>query len=327
MSANGPSLWDVAGLIHNAVQQAAPTVETVVKEAAQVAQEVTPELTEIAASSNGLGATESASIVHSIAPAVSNMSTALVRYLPFTPVSTPLEMCGLDEAPASSLFGYALGGLSVVSGLVGLYGISRLRADTKKLVSESVHEIAKDSQDALAVIKACRDHSTALALLNNEANMRKLIAEGAIANIAKMTPTAMLVGIQCALEPVVLRAQEELKEISGPSSSNVAGTQSAAASSTPAPEVKLADTILTSDAGKTVLAKIRQHANAVAVLEQMNLTSLRSLEKNAPKWASNSQFMNLNAQQLVTFLVGAAAKCQQVIAVEAPKPATTTLKI
>ncbi len=148
-----------------------------------------------------------------------------------------------------------------------------------------------------------------------------------LAGIAKMKPMAQLAALQVALTPRVVEQQDDLKEISSDASNAVVGTQAVASSSTPAPAVKLADTILTSDAGKTVLAKIRRHADAVAVLEQMNELSLRSIDKNAPKWAGNSQFMNLNAQQLVTFLVGAAAKCQQVITVEAPKPATTTLKI
>ncbi len=321
MSANGPSLWDVAGLIHEAMNNV-PAVET-------ITETLEEEIKEIAASSSSLGATESApSIVASIAPTVSNMSTALVRYFPFN----PLEMCGLDEAPTSSYFGYALGGLSILGGTLGLYGLNRLRADAQKLVSPAVYAVAKDSQPALDLIKANSKNDVVLALLNQEENMRKLLTaeattKGTLAGIAKMKPMAQLAALQVALTPRVVEQQDDLKEISSDASNAVVGTQAVASSSTPAPAVKLADTILTSDAGKTVLAKIRRHADAVAVLEQMNELSLRSIDKNAPKWAGNSQFMNLNAQQLVTFLVGAAAKCQQVITVEAPKPATTTLKI
>lgn len=325
MSTNGPGYWDVAGLIHGLVNGAAPaaTVDAAKEIVQDVAQEVVEEIKEVVASPSSLGTTESApTIVASIAPAASNMSTALVRYFPTlsNAVNNTAEMCGLEDAPSSSYLGYALGGFGILSGLAGLYGISRLRADAQKCVSADVYAIAKDSQPALDLIKANSRNATVLALINNEANMRKLLAleeanKGTLAGIAKMKEVTQLVTLQKAFEPKVEQQLEDLKEVSLPSSSNaVVGTQ--AASSVPAEVASSSTPTPAPTAMDLVVAKIRQNPKATAVFDQMNEKSLAALTNNAAKFATNPKFMDLNDINLTALLIGAAGKAGQVIEAE-----------
>lgn len=340
MSANGPSYWDIAGQIHNLLNSAAPAVEDVeeaveqaVNATKEVVQEAADELKEVAKDTDFIGETRSASaVVDSIAPTVSNMSTALVSYFPsLSSVIEPIPVSNqigyqntteiLTDAPSSYL-GYAWGGLALVGGALGLYGISRLLADTKPLVSKEVHDIAKDSKPALQLIQANSKNAAVLALLNNKENMLKLLAledvnKGTLAGFAKMKASLLLVTLTDALKAKV-EQQEELKEVSLNAPTDVLGTQ--AASSVPVEVASSSSSSTPATAMDMMLAKIaQQHPKASEAYALMNPVSRQGLEKtlNAMNQVKLGTVLGLNDKSLATYLVSCAyACCKQEIKIE-----------
>ncbi|MCS5710361.1 hypothetical protein [Candidatus Berkiella aquae] len=330
MAQSGPekevvtALWDIAGHIHNALNS-----ETV----KEVAETVGEELKEVATSGSALGTTESVAkeVLPEVAKAFFNPEN--MCHISEGLFNNAKDVCTLADAPtladaseASSYFGYAMGGLgTLLSAGLGIFAINKLRnarATAQSLIKPEIYAELKDSPEALELIEAIKGDKAKVALVNalKAEDIRALLAlealsKGSLAMMAKMKLAGFAHALETAVKPSDLEHGEDLVEkgVIVPVLSSIVGTSNAASSTPVQPTVELADTILVSEAGRAVLAKIRTGEEAKAELAKMNKAALTALEKHAPKLVAKDAFAATTDHQLALMLsriIDAAAKAE-----------------
>lgn len=328
------AFWDIAGHIYNAVSGSAKEA------AATVAEEVKEEIKEVAKSPSIVDATKAVAI-----NVVDAASTALVQYVPtpapemcpsnLTLLSTALtnylpEMNSTVKDAAvqgTSYLPYLATAATLFTGGFAAYKLRGTKATLGTVMQDKAsYGVIEGSIEILKALNELMKNPTIVEIIKllTPAQAAKLLEnQDTLAEIATLKDaTQQILAIQTLLTPapvVVSSAVADLNDVLrqvASSSSSVEATQSA--------PVDLAASILTSDAGKQVLAKIRGSEKANAVLEQMNEKSLKTLNANAPKFIASPKFAAMNDATLAGLLISTAKACGQTIELEAKK---TALKI
>ncbi len=337
------AFWDIAGHIYNAVSGSA-------KEAVQaVAEEVKEEIKEVAKSPSIVDATKAAAIniVEDAAPVVVDTAKSVIPAM-FTPI---VDQCSFADRPGnltllSDALGYCLPEMNSTAKAVvqegssylpylataatlftGGFAAYKLRGTKATLGTvmqdKASYGIIEGSIEILKALNELMKNPTVVEIIKllTPVQAAKLLEnQDTLAEIATLKDaTQQILAIQTLLTPapvVVSSAVADLNDVLrqvASSSSSVEATQSA--------PVDLAASILTSDAGKQVLAKIRGSEKANAVLEQMNEKSLKTLNANAAKFIASPKFAAMNDATLAGLLIQTAAAAKQTIELEAKKTA------
>lgn len=310
-----------------------------------VADEVQEEIKEIAKSPSIVDATKSVAIgiAEEAAPLVPAIFRPAIDQCTFEDrpsqlalLNNTLEYC-LPELNSTAKEAVQQGSsylphLAVAAGLFGAgftaYKMRGTKATLQSLMKDKeAYGVIEGSVEILKALNELMKNPVVLELIKvltpAQANMlvkgKDLLAEIA----ADKDVGQQLLGLQqlVTTTPVassvpssVVDLDSVLRQVAASSSSSVDVTESA-------PKADLAASILTSEAGKQVLAKIRASESSNAVLEKMNEKSLKTLNANASKWIASPKFATMNAATLAGLLVQVAGTCGQTIELEAKKPA------
>lgn len=325
------AFWDIAGHIYNAVSGSAKEV------AATVAEEVKEEVKEVAKSPSSIvDATQSVAPAL-LTPVVDSLQCAFEdRPGNLTLLSDALGYC-LPEMNStakavvqegSSYLPYLATAATVFTGGLAAYKLRGTKATLATVMQDKAsYGVIEGSIEILKALNELMKNPTIVEIIKllTPAQAAKFLEnKDTLADIATLKDAAQqLLAIQTLLTsaPVVAASNavadlnDVLRQVAS-SSSSVEATQSA--------PVDLAASILVSEAGKQVLAKIRDSEKANAVLEQMNEKSLKTLNANAAKFIASPKFATMNDVTLAGLLISTAKACGQTIELEAKK---TALKI